>query len=156
LPSGYDVRLAVGSQIIELLLFDERQDVVAPAASLLLTSATIWISIPGPAPATGWQVFVYGLVVQKSQADLFEVIFTFGSPGSLSGGLHGGQQQGHQDSDDGNHDKQLDEGETFRRYTTCKYGSAISGFYAYGPVLILPCCRCLVFDNGSCQKIRTA
>src|SRR5262249_14779396 len=45
------------------------------------------------------------------QADLFEVILAPGPVGSLTYLLHGGQQQTDEDSDDGNHYQQLDQGE---------------------------------------------
>ena len=47
----------------------------------------------------------------QSQADLLQVVDALGAAGGLAGRLHGGQQQGDQDRDDGDDHQQLDQGE---------------------------------------------
>jgi hypothetical protein len=50
----------------------------------------------------------------ESEGDLLEVIRTLHAAGSLAGGLHRRQEEGHQDADDGDDDEQLDERKAFR------------------------------------------
>ncbi len=54
----------------------------------------------------------------NSQSQLFQVVFALCSTGRFPGLLHGGQQQGNQDGNDGDDDKQFDQREatpTLRR-----------------------------------------
>src|SRR5437867_1778529 len=51
------------------------------------------------------------LEVVDAQADLLEVVAALDPPGRLATLLYGGQQQRHEDADDGDHDEQLDQGE---------------------------------------------
>src|SRR5690606_22809087 len=50
-------------------------------------------------------------VVVQSQSDLLEVVLALGAARRLAGLLDGGQQQGDQDGDDGDHYEQFDESE---------------------------------------------
>ena len=52
------------------------------------------------------------MVVVHRQADLLEVGGTLRSPRRLASGLHGGQQECDQHRDDGDHDEELDQGES--------------------------------------------
>jgi hypothetical protein len=47
----------------------------------------------------------------QGDAQLLEVILTAHPPGRFAGGLDGGQEQGHEHTDDGNNDQQLDKRE---------------------------------------------
>jgi hypothetical protein len=46
------------------------------------------------------------------QANLLQVVRALRAPGALAGGLHGGQQHGDQQADDGNHYQEFNERET--------------------------------------------
>ena len=52
------------------------------------------------------------LVVQHGQADLLEAADALCTPRGLARRLDGGEEQGDQDSDDRDHDQELDQGET--------------------------------------------
>ena len=56
------------------------------------------------------------------QADLLEVVRALGPTGRLAGRLDGGQEQGDQDGDDGDHHQQLDQRES------CSSNSHMSSF----------------------------
>ena len=47
----------------------------------------------------------------QGEADLLEVVDALRPAGGLAGRLHGGQQQGDEDRNDGDHDQELDQGE---------------------------------------------
>ena len=49
-------------------------------------------------------------VVVRSDAQLFDMIETLSPPRRTAGGLDRRQQQRHENSDNGDHDQQLDEG----------------------------------------------
>ncbi len=55
------------------------------------------------------QLLVRRLKVRDPQTDLLQVVLTLRTTRGLAGGLHRGQQQRHQDADDGNHHQQLDQ-----------------------------------------------
>src|SRR5262249_12347713 len=57
------------------------------------------------------------------QADLLEVVRALSPAGCLAGRLHGRQQQGDEDGNDGNDDQELDQGET-RTYRLSSHGLA--------------------------------
>jgi hypothetical protein len=46
-------------------------------------------------------------MVECAETDLLEVVLALGTTGSLASSLHGGQQQGNQNTDDGDHDEQF-------------------------------------------------
>jgi hypothetical protein len=48
------------------------------------------------------------VIVMKGNAELLEIIAALGSPGRFPRRLHRGQQQRHEDADDGNYDQQFD------------------------------------------------
>jgi len=76
----------------------------------------------------GWgQISVVGVgAVVECQAGLLEVVLATHACGGFADLLHGRQQQADEDGDDGNHDKQLDQGEatpfSVRPNTCCKHG----------------------------------
>src|SRR5262249_52840336 len=99
------VRVAPG-----VVLFDERQDLVAPTPVLLGGDARAVGVYPGA--GTGVRVPVFaavgehavGVVVSvKGEADLLEVVGALDAVGRLADLLHGRQQQRDQHADDGDH-----------------------------------------------------
>jgi hypothetical protein len=44
----------------------------------------------------------------QSESHLLEVVFALRPPGRLAGRLHGRQEEGHEDSDNRDHDQKLD------------------------------------------------
>ena len=96
------------------LLFQERQDLEAPAGQLLDPDRRLAIDVGRrirPPVAAARQELVGVVVVLKSHAQLLQVVVAVGPPGRLPGRLDGRQQQGHQDPDNGDHHQQLDQGE---------------------------------------------
>ena len=65
----------------------------------------------GVGDVTGGESLLGGGVTMQRGAELLERIGAAGAASSLAGGLHGGQQQGHEPADDGDHDEQFDERE---------------------------------------------
>jgi hypothetical protein len=65
---------------------------------------------PGGALAQRRETLVGVMVRVLRQCKLFEIVRALASPGGFPGRLHGGQQQGNQDADDGNDHQQLDQG----------------------------------------------
>src|SRR5262249_57908581 len=63
--------------------------------------------------ADGWELLIRVVVVVNGQADLFEVVATLDAGGCFANLLDGRQQETNQDGDDGDDDKQLDQGEAF-------------------------------------------
>ena len=89
-------------------LFEERQGVIDPAARLTETEAAVGISDPQPSPAVGRQVALCFVMAVHRQAELFQMVLTLHTPSGFPGRLHGGQEQRHQNADDGNHDQKFD------------------------------------------------
>ena len=55
----------------------------------------------------------YGtLIVHRGETDLLQIVDALDPAGRLAGRLDGGQEQADQDSDDGDHDEELDQGES--------------------------------------------
>jgi hypothetical protein len=54
------------------------------------------------------------MMVLEAQTDLLQIVGALRSPGGLPRSLYGGEQQGDQDSDDGDHNQQLDKSKTAR------------------------------------------
>jgi hypothetical protein len=50
-------------------------------------------------------------VIDARQRDLAEIVLALGTAGGFAGGLDGGEEQRHQDADDGDYHQELDEGE---------------------------------------------
>jgi hypothetical protein len=51
------------------------------------------------------------MIVQRD-TNLLQIIAAAGSPGRFAGGLHRGQEKGHEHADDGDDNEQLDERKT--------------------------------------------
>jgi hypothetical protein len=68
----------------------------------------------GPAIARRGHHFMSALVVVNGDAILLQIIAAATAAGRFTGGLDGGQEQGHQDANDGDDDEQLDEGKPRR------------------------------------------
>src|SRR5262249_9298229 len=109
--------------IVQVLLFDEGQDLVRPTAPSSNSGLGWNLLPPGYRPKSGTPTAIKNrsvvrqtahgiLVVVHGQAKLFEVVLGLGAGGGLADFLHGRQQQADQDGDDGNHHQQLDQGET--------------------------------------------
>ena len=90
-------------------LLDVGQHVVHPSTGLTLAEAAIGIAHPTALPTAGGKVLMHIVVVEKTEANLLEVVLTLAASGRLAGCLHSRQQQRDQDADDGDHDQQLDQ-----------------------------------------------
>ena len=62
------------AEIMQRLLFHERQNVVHPSAGLPHAIAAVWVARPQPAPTAGWVLLVNVDVVLKRQTDVFQVV----------------------------------------------------------------------------------
>ena len=62
------------AQVADRLLFDEGQDVVHPAARLVLVVSPVWFTLPGTSPAARGKVAMHIVVIQETEADLLEVV----------------------------------------------------------------------------------
>jgi hypothetical protein len=66
----------------------------------------------------GRQAVVGTLEIMQGQTDLFQMVDALRPPSRLAGGLHRGQQQRDQHTDNRNHDQQLDQRKASRPSTT--------------------------------------
>ncbi len=91
--------------------------------------AVLW-HIPGVIPAVEGGQFAIGIVeVVGRQAELLEVVGTLGPVGGLAHLLHGRQQQGNQDADNGNHHQQFNQREAARTSPHGRTGEGHRGKY---------------------------
>ncbi len=127
----HDIVIGAAHQVavvrfVQTILFDERQDLECPASGLALH---VQRRIPGvvsnPESMVGGQIgkiapalngrrgeAAVGVVeIVNAQANLFEIVGALRPVGRLADLLHGGKQQGDQNTDDRNDDKQFDERE---------------------------------------------
>jgi hypothetical protein len=99
----------------QLLLFDERQDLKTPAAMLLrrdLRHAVDVAHVVIPARPTGrGQDAIRVGVILSSKRELLQMIHALRSAGRFPRGLHGGQQQGDQNANDGDDDEEFNKRE---------------------------------------------
>ena len=113
----------------EVLLVNQGQDLEHPAArlSVLFEPACCGHAVCVPRNAAGprregpycpavcaliGEIAVGRDVRGAGQGHLLEIILAARPPGRLSGGLHGRQEQPHQDADDGDYHQQFDERES--------------------------------------------
>jgi hypothetical protein len=71
----------------------------------------------------------------EAEAELFEIVRALYAPRSLPRRLNGGQEQRYQDSNDRDHDQQLDEREATAYPHALAAGRGVCGFHGY---LIIP------------------
>jgi len=102
------------------LLIHLREDHAAPgpARSVVDRVGVLRILVAGvddvpvdAAHVARWEGVVGVVIVVERDADLLQVIRAIDPPCRLAGGLHGGQEQGDQDRDDGDHHQELDQRE---------------------------------------------
>ena len=70
---------------------------------------SVGIAEPEITPAARREEAPLLLMLQTTKRHLLQMVGALYLPGRFAGRLYGGQQQRHQDADDGDHDQQLDE-----------------------------------------------
>ena len=100
-----------GREFPEGLLLAVGQHVVGPATGLPGAGSAVGVARPAIAPATRGIVAVSMGMLLERLGKVANIVAAGHLPGRLPHRLHGGQQQGHQQGDDGDHHQQLDERE---------------------------------------------
>jgi hypothetical protein len=100
--------------VVEVGFFDKRQKQHCPAKHLARLLIEDWVFVAsvslrfrGNDSGRRQQAVDVGVTVGRER-DLFQVVGALHSSGRFASLLNGGQQEGNEDADDGDHDEQLD------------------------------------------------
>src|SRR5690606_22835043 len=74
--------------------------------------AAIRVGGPPVGPSSRGEMAMGVLMQKGTEGELLDLILALRPAGGLAGRLHGGKEQGHEHTDDGNHHQQLDQGKT--------------------------------------------